>query len=546
MTQDTDPASGLVGTVLAGRYRILEKLGEGAMGAVYLGEHLKIGRRDAIKVLRDMHARDTEAIARFLRGARNVSTIHHPNVCGIYDFSDAEGGLQFLAMEYIAGETLKDTLDREKRLPLERALQIAKQVASGLDAAHDVGIIHRDLKPGNIMLVAGRDGRDHIKVVDFDIAKGPDTGGEEVTRLGFVVGTPEYMSPEQLMGEQLDGRSDVYSLAIVLFRMLTGTLPFRGETTQDLMIQRLTHPPLTVEEALPGAVIPERLRSLLDRALQRRPADRIVSAADFEQEVVLLLAEGAQAGSPRQPATGKSAAASVQSAYAGAEVPLTRVSTATSAPLEATRALASSGAPPRRKLGLAVGVGAVVVVAGLGLGAVLLRNGGTEVSAPPEPPVTIAAADSSPVESQVANPGQTTPVRDQPTPTRQVVAAIDSSNIIPVSNSERPPSTPIDPRPRISIPADRVGDVLLEQLETLDSQPAPRALDAVTDTAMAVWQNRAFQANDRALAAYVLASVYAVRSEWGRCARWLDSALVLTPGDEGFKRLRTNCPQQNR
>src|SRR6185503_19217270 len=190
-------SSDLTGQVLSGRYRIIAKLGEGAMGAVYLGEHLKIGRRDAIKVLRAGIAGDAEAIARFTRGARNVSAIRHPNVCTIYDFSDTADGQQFLAMEYVQGETLKDILDRERRLEPQRALDIAAQVADALQAAHDVGIVHRDLKPGNIMVERRIDGSDGVKVVDFDIAKGPsESEGAEVTRLGFVVGTPEYMSPE--------------------------------------------------------------------------------------------------------------------------------------------------------------------------------------------------------------------------------------------------------------------------------------------------------------------------------------------------------------
>ena len=278
------PGTDLVGALLAGRYRVLRKLGEGAMGAVYLAEHLNIGRKDAIKVLRDNLASDPEAIARFLRGTRNVSSIRHGNVCAIYDFTETEDGLRFVAMEYVDGPTLKDVLEREGPLPVLRAVDIACQVAAALDAAHDVGIVHRDLKPGNIMLVRGRAGADMVKVVDFDIAKGTE-GGEEVTRLGFVVGTPEYMSPEQLMGEPLDGRSDVYSLGLVLFRMLTNAHPFRAAGTQDIMIARLTSAPMSLAEAHPGIAFPEALQRALDRALQRKPVDRHASAAEFAKEI---------------------------------------------------------------------------------------------------------------------------------------------------------------------------------------------------------------------------------------------------------------------
>ncbi|MGH7463204.1 MAG: serine/threonine-protein kinase, partial [Longimicrobiales bacterium] len=276
-----------LGGILAGRYRILEHLGDGAMGSVYLGEHLRIGRKDAIKVLRDSLSSDTEAMARFVRGARSVSRIRHENVCTIYDFSDTPEGVQFLAMEYIPGITLKDLLAREGTLPLERVVSITVQAAGALQAAHDAGIVHRDLKPANIMLMPARDGADIVKVVDFDIAKAEDDGGEtEVTRFGFVVGTPEYMSPEQLTGEALDGRSDVYSLALVVYRMLTGLLPFAVENTREMLIGRLTRTPLTLEQVLPGRSFPRALQQVLDWALQRNARDRAPSTAAFAQALI--------------------------------------------------------------------------------------------------------------------------------------------------------------------------------------------------------------------------------------------------------------------
>jgi len=288
-TEAPDPGKkpeGLVGSVLAGRYRLVRLLGSGAMGAVFVGEHLKIGRRDAIKVLRTSLARDPEAVARFTRGARNASAIRHPNVCTVYDFSDTSDGLQFLAMELVDGESLTDILEREGPLPPDRAARIAVQAAAALQAAHELGIVHRDLKPDNIMIARQRDGGDLVKVVDFDIAKGSAEGeGRGVTRLGFVVGTPEYMSPEQLTGDPLDGRSDIFSLGLVFFRMITGTLPYTSKSTQDLMVDRLTKDPLKLQDVAPDRSFPPALQATLDRALARSRDGRCESARDFAAEV---------------------------------------------------------------------------------------------------------------------------------------------------------------------------------------------------------------------------------------------------------------------
>ncbi len=271
-----------VGSVLAGRYRIVQLLGKGAMGAVYLGEHLKIGRKDAIKVLQASLERDSESIARFTRGARNASSIRHPNVCTVYDFGETHDGLAFLAMEFVDGESLSDLLKREGTLPLEQAGDILSQVGDALSAAHAAGIVHRDLKPANVMLAQRPDGSPLAKVVDFDIAKGSVEGeGDEVTRLGYVVGTPEFMSPEQLTGDPLDGRSDVYSLGVLLFRALTGSLPHIADSTQELMVKRLTESPMTLKEANPGNDYPTSLQALVDRSLQRKAADRLESASAF-------------------------------------------------------------------------------------------------------------------------------------------------------------------------------------------------------------------------------------------------------------------------
>ena len=300
----TDPApqsptgGDLVGTVLAGRYRIVGHLGDGGMGSVFVGEHLKIGRRDAIKILRKGLASDEEAIARFIRGATNASRVHHPNVCAIYDCGETDEGLVFLAMELIEGESLQELLARKKTLPLSECAVIAGQVADALQAAHAAGIVHRDLKPGNIMLARGQGRAPIVKVVDFDIAKGSAEGeASDLTRMGFVIGTPEYMSPEQLTADTLDGRSDIYSLGMVLFRMLTGALPFASNTSREAMVLRLTQEPRTLQTVLPEVMFPAAVQTVVDRALARDPENRYPDARTFG-EALLQAVQSAPRAAP--------------------------------------------------------------------------------------------------------------------------------------------------------------------------------------------------------------------------------------------------------
>ncbi|HEU4631778.1 MAG TPA: serine/threonine-protein kinase, partial [Gemmatimonadaceae bacterium] len=218
----------LIGQIIADRFHVLAKLGEGGMGQVYLAEHVQLGRRCAVKLMRQALTDDAEAAARFRREAKNASEIAHPNVATVFDFGATSDGLTYLVMEYVDGEPLSSTLAREGPLEPARVATIARQVAEALAAAHALGIVHRDLKPDNIMLAVGRDGREMVKVVDFGIAKAMEGVTQQVTRTGYRIGTPAYMSPEQIRGDALDGRSDLYSLGCILFELLTGRPPFEG------------------------------------------------------------------------------------------------------------------------------------------------------------------------------------------------------------------------------------------------------------------------------------------------------------------------------
>jgi hypothetical protein len=518
----------LVGTVLAGRYRILRKLGEGAMGNVYLGEHLKIGRQDAIKVLRDALSTDTEAIARFIRGTRNVSMIRHPNICTIYDYSDTDHGLQFVAMELVTGETLRDLVLREGALPLERAVHIAKQVADALQAAHEAGIVHRDLKPANVMITRGRRGEDEIKVVDFDIAKGPrdgEGGGEEVTRLGFVVGTPEYMSPEQLIGDRLDGRSDLYSLGLLLFRMLTGMLPFRAEGAQDLIIKRLTEEPLRLSDALPGAVFPEALEQALRRALSRKPEDRQADAEEFGEEIVRAIG-GAAAGA-RPPAFAAAAQGAAAPPVSGRSLPETGVH----------RPAAPRPAQGRGRLVAAVaGVGGLAVVLGIGLA----TRGGSE-TLPPEPIALLQqplSGDSNGAGAEPA-PGGADPAGQAagaPAPGEQLFARpADRVPETPVASDPAAPAaqpaavyTP-PAAPELALDAGAAQGLLVRLLERFDDSPAPTParLRAIRDSAQLVI-DRGPQSQS-AFAYYVLANALVSLDDTDGAIRAVGRAADLEP-----------------
>jgi serine/threonine protein kinase len=269
----------LIGHVLADKYHIIKRIGEGGMGRVYLGEHVKMSRQCAIKVMSPALLNDAESAARFAREASNAARIIHPNVAAVFDYGESDGVI-YLVMEYVDGEPLARILKREAPLALDRAIDIASQIADGLSAAHELGIIHRDLKPDNILITRSRAGREVVKVVDFGIAKAMQEDGESesLTRTGHVIGTPEFMSPEQLLGDPIDARSDLYALGCILHLMLTAAPPLFAPTREQMIKRRLAEEAPTVEE-LDGA-LPESIANIVARLLARSPGDRYASAVE--------------------------------------------------------------------------------------------------------------------------------------------------------------------------------------------------------------------------------------------------------------------------
>jgi serine/threonine protein kinase len=281
-----------VGRRLIDQYVLVEKIGEGGMGAVYLAEQPTVGRRAVVKLLHPQLSRDPNVAARFNLEARAAAALNHPHIVTVYNYgadsSRPDGGL-FLAMEYLEGRDLERAVIDAGRLAAARAVHIARQVCAALAEAHARGVVHRDLKPSNVMLVTrGRDD-DFVKVLDFGIAK---VKGVALTNSNMVFGTPEYMSPEQLRGQELDGRSDLYAVGVVLFEMLAGRLPFVCETPEQLMTSHLESLPPPLSQAAPGVEVPAELEALVARCLAKDRAARPASAEELA-ELLAATIEGA-------------------------------------------------------------------------------------------------------------------------------------------------------------------------------------------------------------------------------------------------------------
>jgi serine/threonine protein kinase len=282
---EKDPDS-LIGTTLAGKYRIDARLNEGGMGTVYRGTHVLMDKTVAIKVLRPSLAADEKIVARFSREARAASRISHPHALSVTDFGEDESGHVFLVMEFLSGKTLKQVIRDEGPLPLARVVDITRQIGDALNAAHAQGVVHRDLKSDNIMLLDTITG-DHAKVLDFGIAKINEPDGATDTNLtapNLVIGTPQYMSPEQCAQDsEIDSRSDIYSLGVILFEMLVGHVPFAGDSPTMVMMKHLQEPvPSILEER---GDVPAPVGRVVARAMAKVRDNRYQNVAELVDDL---------------------------------------------------------------------------------------------------------------------------------------------------------------------------------------------------------------------------------------------------------------------
>jgi eukaryotic-like serine/threonine-protein kinase len=447
----------LIGQLLGGRFRVTGIIGEGGMGIVYSGEQ-QMGstvRKVAIKTLHSHLSKDPSVLARFHREVGTVAELEHPNTIKVYDFGSTPDGTLYIAMEFVAGRPLSDVIRDEQRLNADRVVKIFRQVCGALDEAHGKGIIHRDLKPENVILTNRAGETDFAKVLDFGIASRSESGDaqkeQKLTQQGMVLGTPPYMSPEQFTGKALDARSDVYSLGVMAYEMLTGRLPFDADTPWQWATQHMTAQPIPFDVAAPSTEIPAGLRGAVMRALSKDRDQRHASAREFFDELSgggRITVEGSPP--PQQAGTGTAAMGAVPdfgrpgtapspiyAPRAGAPTPPAAVANIPH-PVGAHRPAKGGGK------GLLIGLGVV----GAGLLATMAVIAARSMGSPDdEPTLTLGATTdtATPTASTAAAPAtfaplETPPPDPAPLPTPSETPTPPTATTKPAGTAPKPPA----------------------------------------------------------------------------------------------------------
>jgi tRNA A-37 threonylcarbamoyl transferase component Bud32 len=466
-------ADPMAGRVFGQRYRVVRRLGEGGMGAVYLCEHEILGRRFAVKVLRPDRAADPELKERFRNEALAASRIGQENVVDVLDFGEEADGASYYVMEALEGRSLGAVIQGEGPLPVGRTLALVEHVARALAAAHARGVIHRDVKPDNVFVVRGHDGIERAKVLDFGISH-VDLGRERITRAGSIIGTPEYMAPEQALGGAVDHRADVYALGVLAFEMLTGALPLVGDSAVATLLAHQTRAPKAPSQLRAG--IPAEVDALVLRALAKNPAERFESMLDLAAEVARIRLSG-----PLPATTTRSGGAAQtvrfdpgEAAGMRAEVPLPSAGVASRPGAAASPSrgvdepfpavdvhLTTPGAlaPARPRRGARASV--------VGAGALVLALGGAawwwaSRAGPPAPPPRLEVAparDAAATSPLAGDPASRTPAAGEPSRGDRLVSpAADARRVAPVS---------------AAAPAERPAPVRAERVPAAARSPSP-------------------------------------------------------------------------
>jgi serine/threonine-protein kinase len=402
-----------IGVTVNGKFRVEALLGQGGMGRVYRARHLTLDRPVVLKMLHQAYSDDPQIVQRFQREARAASKLNHPNSIAVLDFGNAEDGTLFMAMEFLGGRDLARVISEDFPLGDARIARIGAQILSALAEAHVQGVIHRDLKPENVMVEPRRDEPDFVKVLDFGIAKiiSPGAGEPKLTQAGLVCGTPEYMSPEQAKGAELDPRSDLYSVGVILYQMATGDLPFSSDTPVGYLTAHLSQVPVAPRQRRPDLQISPAIDGLITRALDKDPARRFQTAEEM-RTALLAAVKGARDSRARVTSL-ETASAPARAAPSGTPAPATS-----------------------RKSRVPLVVGAILVLAAAG-GGIITVMARKEVADRKGHPDTVAPADA-----QAQAPAPTAPAEP---PVQQASAPVEPPPPVPAP-APAPTAEPRRPR----------------------------------------------------------------------------------------------------
>ena len=498
-----------VGSVVAGKYRLEDFLSRGGMGAVYRATHVMLVKPCAVKVIRPDLVTSPEFVRRFLREARAAAGLNHPNIVDVFDLGEAEDGTLYIAMELVQGRSLQEVIREEGRIPPSRIVHVMRQVASALALAHRQHIVHRDLKPQNLMVARDSGGRESVKLLDFGIAKTFDES-TELTATGMMLGTPQYMAPEQVMGHAIDHRTDLYAFGVILYQMLVGEVPFNSPSTPALLMKHVNDLPELPSLRRPDLRIPTGLEAIALRCLEKDPARRFQSADELADALERALIESEVQASSSPASNAPTVALPRPSAP-----PLTP--TASQAPTPAAQAAAPSAtsqtpmaAPATGHVNVpahttwwrlpAVGLAAILIVTLAAWAAGVFRSSPPSRATP--------TAQSTEPSAPATQPPSTVPASTQTASESPAVAAPpprDSGDAKASTRSSEPPSKPTAaPAPPPAVPSiwlecegarEVCGPVSLAFEQAIENERLPVAARA--DAAEVLLAIRATAAQDR-------------------------------------------------
>jgi eukaryotic-like serine/threonine-protein kinase len=349
-----------------GEFIVVDRIGSGGMGSVYKAEQPSMNRMVAIKVLHPRFVSRDDLVARFRREARAMSQLSHPNTARVYKYGALDDGSVYFVMDYLEGRNLAAEVRENGPMPPDRAVRLMVQVCGALEEAHCAGIVHRDLKPENIFLTLQGGTTDFPKVLDFGLAKMSEkqmgNGSMMFTQQGMVFGTPEFMSPEQAQGEALDNRSDIYSLALILYELITGKLPFDAKTPLDIMKAHVRDAPIPLSQRISGKQFWPELEAVMAKALAKQPSDRYETAAQFGEALLGCLPKPAEAQAPVAKRSSKRADVAAAPATSPAREQDDTEITRTHRASQDTSPAAAASRLPKLMLTLMSGLAAVIVL----------------------------------------------------------------------------------------------------------------------------------------------------------------------------------------